>query len=86
MLAHLVDRFGEIHAGRAHKLAHDDAFRAVDDKGAVVRHQRQIAHKYFLIDDLVGNFIDQADLNSERQRERCVPVAALLFVVFGRTG
>src|SRR5438270_3029975 len=42
------------HAGRAVQLAHDHALGAVDDEGAVLRHQRNVAEKDFL-------FLDVAD-------------------------
>ena len=35
-------------AGRTVQLADDDAFRAVDDEGAVLRHQRDVAEEDFL--------------------------------------
>ncbi len=47
----------EKHAGRAVQLGNDDPLGAVDDKGAVVGHQRQLAHVNFVfldILDLVG--------------------------------
>src|ERR1039457_6453837 len=44
----------EEHAGRAVQLGHDDALGAVDDEGAVVRHQRDFAEEDFL-------FLDVAD-------------------------
>jgi len=49
-----VGRFVE-HAGRTVQLADDHALGAVDDKGAVVGHQRNVAEEYFL-------FLDVADV------------------------
>ncbi len=37
-----------IDTGRAHKLADDNTFRAIDDEGACFRHQGEIAHEDFL--------------------------------------
>ena len=39
----------EEHAGRAVQLADDDALGAVDDEGAVLRHQRNVAEENFLL-------------------------------------
>ena len=43
---------GEVHARRAHELTHHDAFRAVDDERALVGHEREVAHEYFLLGNL----------------------------------
>ena len=71
-----------VRAGRTDELRNDDALRAVDDKGAVVGHEREIAHKHFLIDDLVFDFIDKAHFYPKRERIRCVAVPAFLLVIF----
>ncbi len=39
----------EEHAGRAVQLRNDDALGAIDDEGAVVRHQRNFAEEDFLL-------------------------------------
>src|SRR5207253_2342882 len=44
----------EKHARRAVQLADDDALGAVDDKGAVVRHQRDFAEEDFLLLDVAN--------------------------------
>ena len=72
-----------IRAGRTDELRHDDALRAVDDKGAVIRHEREIAHEYFLIDDFVFDLVDEPHFDAERERVRRVAVPALFLVILG---
>ena len=43
-----VVRGFEEHAGRTVQLADDHALGAVNDEGAVLRHQRNVAEEYFL--------------------------------------
>ncbi len=43
----------EKHAGRAVQLGNDHPFGAVDDEGAVVGHQRQLAHVHFVFLDIL---------------------------------
>src|SRR5262249_2810018 len=45
------------HAGRTMQLAHDYAFRAVNDERAVLRHQRDIAEEHFLFFDVANAFV-----------------------------
>ena len=71
-----------IRAGRTDKLGNDDAFRAVDDKGAVFRHEREITHKDFLIDHLFLHFVHEADFHAQGKSVRRVAVAAFFFVIF----
>ena len=72
-----------IRAGRADQLRNDDALRAVNDKGAVLRHQREIAHKDVLIDDFFLHLIDKAHFYPKRHGIGRVAVAALFFVILG---
>ncbi len=75
-------RFGDVvDAGRTDELGDDHALRAVDDKGTVLRHQRQIAHKDVLFEDLVLDLVDEAHLYAQGKGVSSVAVAALLFVV-----
>ena len=60
------------HPGGTVQLGDDDALRAVDHKGAVVCHERNLAHVDFLLldvlDGLVGAFLivdDQAHLDAQ---------------------
>ena len=67
----------EEHAGAAVQLRHDDPLGTVDDEGAVVGHERQLAQIYFLLthvfDGLLGaaRFLvedDEAHLDPQRSR------------------
>ena len=82
MLAHLVDRFGEIHAGRAHKLAHDDAFRAVDDEGALFGHKREIAHEHRLLLHFSGFLIYKAHGDAQGRGIVNIPLLTFFHGVF----
>ena len=57
--ARLVDRPGVIHARRANQLRDDDALGAVDDKRAVLGHEREIAHEHLGLLDLVSVAVRQ---------------------------
>ena len=64
--AHAVVHLGgEVHAGRADELRDDDALGAVDDEGAALRHEREVAHEDELLLDLAGLLVDEADVNEE---------------------
>ena len=54
-IAAVVGRFVK-HAGRAVQLADDHALGAVDDEGAVVGHQRNVAEENFLFLDVANIF------------------------------
>ena len=71
------------HAGRAVQLADDDALGAVDDEGAVLGHQRNVAEEDFLLldvaDGLVAGlrvFVEDGQPHRDLQR-RAVSHAAL---------
>ena len=83
----------EEHAGRAVHLADDDALGAVDDEGAVGRHERHVAHVDVLLlhvlDGLGAGLLvhvehDQAQFDLERRGEGHVALLALVDVVLGR--
>ena len=59
----LVRIFGEVHAGGAHQLGDDDTLRAVDDEGARVGHDGEVAHENGLLLDLVGGLVAEMDLH-----------------------
>ena len=82
-IAEFVLFFGGVHARRAHKLADHDALGAVYNKGAVVRHEREIAHKHFLILDFTCIFTQQAHFYFERAGVSGVSLAALGFGILG---
>ena len=83
LLARLVLRRSVIHARGTDELRNDDALRAVDDEGAVFRHQGQIPHENFLVEHFVFHLVDKADLHSQRKRVGGVAVAAFFFVILG---
>ena len=83
----------EEHAGRTVHLRNDDALGAVDDEGAVVGHERNVAHVDILLLDvldrtraglLVDIEHDQAQRHLERRGIGHAALAALVDVVFRR--
>ena len=61
----VVDLRGEVHARRADELRHDDALGAIDDEGASVGHEREVAHEDELFLDFAGLLVDEAHLDEE---------------------
>ncbi len=81
----------EEHARAAMQLRDDDAFGAVDDERAVVRHERNLAHVDFLLfhllDGLLGRLLihdDQARLGAQRGAVGKAALLALRNVERGR--
>ena len=83
----------EEHAGRTMHLRNDDALGAVDDEGAVIGHERDVAHVDILLLDVLhrlgaGLFVDiEHDQPQRHFQRRCVShaaLAALVDVVFRR--
>ena len=81
----------EEHAGRAVHLRDDHALGAVDDEGAVVGHERNVAHVDILLLDVLhrlgAGFLvdiehDQPQRHLERSRVGHAALAALVDVVF----
>ena len=81
------------HAGRTVHLRDDDALSAIDDKGALIRHERDIAHIDVLLFNVLdragaGFFVrfkhDQAQLDLKRRGIGHVALGALFHIVFGR--
>ena len=75
------------HAGRTVQLADDDALGAVDDEGAVIGHQRNIAEENFLFLDVadvfragVGILVVNGQTDGDLER-RGIGHAALLALV-----
>ena len=67
MHAHAVVHLGrEVHAGRADELGDHHALGAVDDEGAAVGHEREVAHEDELLLHLAGLLVDEAHVNEER--------------------
>ena len=81
LLARLVARGCVVYAGRTHELGYYYALRAVYDEGTAVRHQRELAHEYGLVDNLVLDFVYEPHRNVKGKRVSSVAVAALLFVI-----
>ena len=83
----------EEHARRTVHLRDDDALGAVDDEGAVVRHERHVAHVDVLLLDVLDGLgagirvhieHDQAQRHLEGRSEGHAALAALVDVVFRR--
>ncbi len=83
----------EEHARRAVHLRDDDALGAVDDEGAVVGHERNVAHVDILLLDVLDRLgagllvdieHDEAQRHLERRRIGHAALAALVDVVFRR--
>ena len=83
-LACLIDLHVKIRAGRANQLAHDHALGAVDDKGAMFGHEREIAHEHVRFLDFAGFPVFQANEYFQRGRVGQVPFLAPLHGIFGR--
>ncbi len=74
---------GEVHAGRPHELADDNALGAVDHEGALVGHPREVAEEDVLLGDLTGLLVHELDARPQRLAKGEVARAALLFGVLG---
>ncbi len=67
----------EEHARRTVQLADDDTFRAINNEGAVLRHQRNIAEENFLFLDVANGaiaslrvFIEDGETHGDLERRR----------------
>ena len=83
----------EEHAGAAVHLRNDDALGAVDDEGAVVGHERHVAHVHVLLLDILDGpglrlrvdvEHDQAQRHLQRRSVSHSALAALVDIVFRR--
>ena len=83
VLVGLVDLVAVVHAGAADDLGDDNALGAVDDEGAAVGHEREIAHEDLLLLDLAGLLVAQAHLDLDRAGVGGVALLALLDRVLG---
>ena len=63
----------EVDARRADELRHDDALGAVDDEGAALGHQREVAHEDRLALDLAGGRVHELGGHEERGGSRSCP-------------
>src|SRR6201981_1581925 len=84
LVAGLVDLPVEVHARRADQLADHHALGAVDNEGALGRHEREIAHEHRLALDLASGVVDELRRHEHRGGVRHVLVLALLRGVLGR--
>jgi len=71
-----------IHAGGTDELGNDDPLGAVDDEGAAVGHQGEIAHEDFGLFDFAGFLVEKAGADPQRGGVGHVPFLALLNRVF----
>ena len=81
LLARRVDGLAVVSTRRAHELADDDALRTIDDERARVRHAREIAHEDFLLLDLAGLPVDEADIDPHRCSPRDIAFLALVEII-----
>ena len=72
-----VGLLGEVDARGADELGDDDALGAVDDEGAAVGHEREVAHEDELLLHLARLLVDKAHVNEERRLVGDVLGAAL---------
>ena len=81
--AELIHRLGVVSAGAPDELGDYDALRTVDDEGALLGHEREIAHIDFLLLHLAGLGIDEAHADAKGRGIVDVPLLALGYVVLG---
>src|SRR3954464_10202194 len=74
----LVQGLVEVDARAADELRHDDALGPVDDEGALLRHDREVAHEHRLALDLASGVVHELGGDEQRRRVGHVLVLALL--------
>ena len=85
----LVDLLARIHLGAVvhargtDELRDDDALGTVDDKGALIGHHGEVAHKDELLLDLAGLLVGETDVGQKRSLIGHILLAALLDGVRG---
>ena len=84
MLVSLVYLVAEVNAGASDDLGDNDTLCAVDDEGAAVGHEREIAHEDLLLLDLVRLLVVQAHANLDGLGVRRVALLAFLHGILGR--
>ena len=72
-----------VHTGRADDLRDHHALGTVDDEGAGVGHQGEVAHEDLLLLDLLSLLVAQANLHLQRRCVGGVTGLALLHIVLG---
>ena len=73
----------KIDTGRPNQLTHHHAFATINNKGGGIGHQREVAHKDFLLADFTGIAVHKFNFYPKRRREGDVALAAFIFWVFG---
>lgn len=84
LVGRLVDGGVEVDTGGTDKLRHDDTLGAVDDEGALVGHEREVAHEDRLRLDLSGLVVRELGGDEQRSRVREVALLALVDGVLRR--
>src|SRR5690606_37448514 len=84
LVRRLVRHALEVDARRADELGADDARGAVDDEGAALGHERELAHEDRLALDLTGRVVDELGGDEERRGVGEVLLLALLGRVLRR--
>ena len=74
----LSGRALEVDARAADQLGDDDALGAVDDEGAALGHQREVAHEHRLALDLAGGVVHELRGDEQRGGVGLVPLLAVL--------
>ncbi len=83
LVGRLVGGALEVDARRADQLGDDDALGAVDDEGAAVGHEREVAHEDRLALDLTGVVVGELRRDVERSGVGEVLLLALVDGVLG---
>ncbi len=68
LFAGFVDLLCKVDAGGTHQLADNHAFRAVDDKGAMLGHQGKVTHEDLAFLDFSGLLVLEPDKDLQRRR------------------
>src|SRR5690606_14766035 len=66
LVGELLGRAVEVDAGRTDELGDDDALRAVDDEGALLGHEREVAHEDRLGLDLAREVVHELGVHVQR--------------------
>ena len=74
----LSGRALEVDARAADQLGDDDALGAVDDEGAALGHEREVAHEDRLALDLTGGVVHELRGDEQRRGVGLVPLLAVL--------
>ena len=67
-----------VDARATHNLVDDDSLSAVNNKGAAIGHQRQVANEDFLLFNFPGFFVDQPGRHIHLHRVSAIPPLGLI--------